>query len=151
MPARRRRSTRGFGLLEAVVAMTILAVTGAALFAWIGQNLEAASRLKQHEARVQQQLLAEALLAAVNPFLNPEGERRLGGAAVVRWRSELAAPMRLSPPTQANESVRWRVGLYRVHVQILHQDSTLSQAFEVLQTGLEDIGSRPNERRVDAP
>ena len=35
----------GFGLLEAIVALALLAGTGIALFTWINQNLDAASRL----------------------------------------------------------------------------------------------------------
>ncbi len=141
---------RGFGLLEALVAMTILAVSGAALFAWIAQNLETASRLQQHETRVQQQMLAEGLVSVVNPFIHPDGERQMGNATV-RWHAELAAPMRLSLPTQPNEPVRWRVGLYKLQVQILSQDAALNQSFELLQTGLEELGVNPNERRPDAP
>jgi len=137
-------------LLEAIVAMTILATGGAALFAWIAQNLEAASRLKQHEARVQQQLLAESLLATVNPSAEPRGERRLGGL-MVRWQSDLVAPVRPSLPLQLREQVRWRVGLYRLRVELQGPDPALDESFEVLQTGLEQLGVKSDGARPDAP
>ncbi|MBT9455983.1 MAG: prepilin-type N-terminal cleavage/methylation domain-containing protein [Burkholderiaceae bacterium] len=141
---------RGFGLLEAIVAMTILATGGAALFAWIAQNLEAASRLKQHEARVQQQLQAESLLATVNPSVEPQGERRLAGL-MVRWQSELVAPLRPSLPLQLRQQVRWRVGLYRLRVELQGPDPALNDRFEVLQTGLEPVGVKADGARTNAP
>lgn len=147
---RSSQGQRGFGLLEAIVAMTILATSGAALFAWIAQNLEAASRLKQSEARVQQQLLAESLLATVNPSVEPRGERRLGGL-MVRWQSELVAPVRPSVPLQLREQVRWRVGLYRLRVELQGPDPALDDSFEVLQTGLEQLGVKADGARLDAP
>ena len=37
---------RGFGMLEAVVALVLFALVGSSLFAWINANLDAAARLR---------------------------------------------------------------------------------------------------------
>lgn len=142
---------RGFGLLEALVALTILAASGAALFSWLGQNLQTAARLKQRQAEVEQLLQAQSMVAEVNPFLQPTGERRAGPLAL-SWRAELISPLRVSQPTEAMESARWRVGLYRLKVQASNADGSVRNDFELLQPGLELMGIvADGARRPDAP
>lgn len=144
----RAQSDAGFGLLEAIVALAILAGTGAALFAWISQNLQAASRIEAEQARVALQLAAQGLVASVNPFSEPEGSRRLGGTTV-RWQAKLVAPLRASVPTQAMEQVRWRVGLYELRVSAKDENTAASAEFKLMRTGLEALGA--SESRADSP
>jgi len=145
---RRPTSAVGFGLLEAIVALAILAGTGAALFAWISQNLQAAARIEAEQARVALQLAAQGLLASVNPFTEPEGLRRLG-ATSVSWRARLVAPLRASVPTQAMEQTRWRVGLYELTVTAKDENTAASTEFTLMQAGLEALGAATS--RVDPP
>ncbi|MDN3920971.1 PulJ/GspJ family protein [Roseateles violae] len=144
------RDIAGFGLLEALVALTILAASGAALFAWLGQNMQMASRLKARQAEVEQQLLAEGLLADLNPFVEPAGERSQGGLKLV-WRADLVSPMRPSQPTRATLPPRWNVGLYRVQVTASNADGSTRTRFEFLQPGLELLGQAAPTRRPDEP
>lgn len=145
---RRPPSVAGFGLLEAIVALAILAGTGAALFAWISQNLQAAARIEAAQARVALQLTAQGLLASVNPFTEPEGSRRLG-ATSVSWRAKLVAPLRASVPTQAMEQMRWRVGLYELTVTAKDENTAASIEFTLMQAGLEALGAATS--RADPP
>ncbi len=97
----RRRSirsaprARGFTLLEAIVALALIASTGLALMAWINTNLLAASRLQQRDAEAQVKLTATQAIQTINPLLRPEGELRLG-QLTVRWRSEAATAATVS-------------------------------------------------------
>jgi len=145
---RRPRSVAGFGLLEAIVALAILAGTGAALFAWISQNLQAASRIEAEQERVALQLAAQGLVASVNPFTEPEGTRRLGSTSV-SWRAKLVAPLRASVPTQAMEQTRWRVGLYELSVTAKDENTASSTEFVLMQAGLEALGAA--QSRADPP
>ena len=147
---RPRVAARGFGLLEAIVALTILAGTGAALFAWISQNLQAASRIEAEQARVALQMAAQGLVASVNPFVEPEGVRRLG-TLNVSWHAKLTSPLRPSVPTQPMESMRWRVGLYEMDVQAADAASGAHTEFKLLQTGLEGLVGTKTKAGVDAP
>ncbi|WP_416234785.1 PulJ/GspJ family protein [Paucibacter sp. PLA-PC-4] len=144
------RRASGFGLLEALVALTILAASGAALFTWLNQSLQMASRLKVRQAEVEQQLLAENLLADLNPFVEPSGERTLGGVKL-SWQSQMVSPMRPSQPTRATQSPRWRVGLYRVQVVATNLDGTIRNQFAYLQPGLELLAPATQSRRPDEP
>lgn len=144
------RRTAGFGLLEAIVALTILAGTGAALFAWISQNLQAAARIEAAQSRIALQMSARALVAAINPFVEPEGTRSFGGIKI-SWRSKLASPMRPSVPTQAMEQTRWRVGLYELDVAASDEISGADTTFKVMQTGLESLTGAQKASAGDAP
>jgi len=69
---------RGFGLLEAIVAVVILGTSGLMLFSWLGQNLATASRVKDAEDRARLQLEAVAWLSNLNPAMESDGERLVG-------------------------------------------------------------------------
>ncbi|MBV8033812.1 hypothetical protein [Roseateles sp.] len=132
------RAARGFGLLEALVALVLLAGTGAALFAWIGQNTRDASRLEEARARAALRLQALALLESVNPQVDPQGERAIAGLQL-RWTSEQTELRRPSVPTQAMEPLRWKVALYRVKAHARQVATGASVDFEVMLPGLEDL------------
>jgi general secretion pathway protein I len=112
-----RHPHQGFGLLEAIVALALLAGTGMALFSWIQQNLDAASRLRGHEQRAQLLLSAQALVETVNPMRTPSGQLDAGDLALT-WQAEPIEPPRanatFNPETPAGP---WQVGLYRLQVQ----------------------------------
>lgn len=140
---------RGFGLLEAIVALVILASAGLALFAWIGQNLTDVRRTEDAQARAALQLTALALAANVNPFAEPAGERRVA-KVVVRWTSTLIEPLRYSLPFAGGGSPRWQVGLYKLDVVGVDESSGTRVQFELERTGLNEIEVAPR-RREDMP
>lgn len=119
----------GFGLLEAIVALSLLAGTGLALFSWIQLNLQAASRLHEHELEARLLLSAQALVATVNPMLTPEGSLETGDLRV-SWRSELIEPVRRNLGFGREATGPFMVGLYRLEVRTsdLRQQAELSYA-----------------------
>jgi len=131
------------------VALTILAGSGMALFAWIGQNLRDLARIEQTQARAALQLAAQGLLAGVDPFQEPAGERSLGGIKV-SWRASVMEPMRPSFPFAGSRSPRWQVGLYRLEVRAVDAARGLQADFNVDQVGLELLDAvRP--KSTEAP
>ena len=113
-----RLGQRGFSLLEAIVAMTILATLGLVLFDWMRQSLDGASRIRAEHVRVEGLINAQALIAAVNPAIEPEGERALGGLSV-RWSSRLVAgpqPLFGQQPERGAAAEGWQAALYEVTV-----------------------------------
>ncbi len=133
-----RSQRRGFGLLEAIVALAILAGSGMALFSWIGQNLRETARIEEAQARAALQMSALDLIEGVNPFLEPKGERKLG-ALQVQWQAQEIEPMRPSIPFSAT-AVRWKVGLYRIDVRAADTSQNLRLDFAVERPGLERLG-----------
>lgn len=108
----------GFGLLEAIVALSLLAGTGLALFSWIQLNLQAASRLHVHELEARLLLSAQALVATVNPMLTPEGSLESGDLRV-SWQSELIEPARRNLGFGRESTGPFMVGLYRLDVRAI--------------------------------
>ena len=87
---RRRRPQRGFTLLEAIVAMVLLAGVGMAVFGWINGNLFSLERVRDANARSAATLNALEYMTGVNPMLTPSGEASLG-AYRIRWSAEPAS------------------------------------------------------------
>lgn len=133
--ARGRAACTGFGLLEAIVALTLLAGTGVALFTWINQNLAAASRLRVHEQRAQLLLSAQALVETVNPMQAPNGQLEAGDLAL-SWHAEAIEPPRANATFNPERpSGPWQVGLYRVQVQARDRNRGTELEFEQWRVG----------------
>lgn len=127
-------ASRGFGLLEAIVALLILATSGLMLFAWINQNLNGAARIKDAETRAQLQLEAQGWVAKLNPAQQPEGELEIAGMQLA-WRSELVEPMRDEFSYGGHIVPRWQLGLYRVKVSARHKGTSLQADWQQLVAG----------------
>lgn len=106
----------GFSLLEAIVALTILATAGLALFAAMNQSVQMAQRVET--ARIADSAVRNAMawMETVNPSTTPEGEQRLGEVSL-RWRSELVEPAR-DAMTGHLQAGLFEVGLYQVTLEL---------------------------------
>ncbi|MGM9516477.1 type II secretion system protein [Roseateles sp. DB2] len=112
---------RGFSLLEAIVALTILGSSAVALMAWLQQSRDTLLRVERVRAEAQLQLDAQAWLATLNPSLNREGDADLGGLQV-RWTSELIGAEHDENDFGGVLQPVWRIGLYRVQAQARRGD-----------------------------
>ena len=137
-PAAGLHRARGFGLLEALVALVLLAGTGLALFSWLQQNLRDASRVAQVEREARLQLNALSAMAAINPMLEPEGEVALEGVTV-SWRAEPAEPVRTNAAFGSAVSGAWRVGLYRAQVRAVDSRADTRIEFEHFLLGTQRL------------
>ena len=133
-PYLRYRRPRGFTLMEVVVALMILATSGLMLFAWVNQNLETASRLRDAQARAQLQIEGVSWLGLVNPSNEPQGERRQGDLHL-SWTSTLVEPPRNEFSFGGGLTPRWELGLYRVHATLKRGESGPSVQWEQLLSG----------------
>src|SRR5690606_38228324 len=104
------RAQRGFSLLEAIVALTILATVGMALFAAMSQSTQMVARAE--DVRLADSALrnAAAWMASVNPAETPQGEQQLGDVTL-RWSAELVEPMH-DATTGYLQPGLYQVGLY---------------------------------------
>ncbi|WP_147653405.1 prepilin-type N-terminal cleavage/methylation domain-containing protein [Vulcaniibacterium gelatinicum] len=126
-----RKRIAGFSLLEAIVALAILAAAGLALFAAMSQSLQMAARAER--AREVDAALRNALawMERVNPMETPQGEQPLG-AFVLRWQAEPVEPPRDGASGYLHPGL-YKVGLYRVTLQLwragrLEREATLRRA-----------------------
>ena len=137
-PAARRsgwaRTQAGFALLEAIVALALLAGTGLALFSWIQQNLQSASRLRLHEQEARLLNSAQGLVQLVNPMARPEGALDAGDLRI-QWRAELLEPERRNHTFGDLAEGPFRVGLYRLDVQARDLRQQVEVRFTQWQVG----------------
>lgn len=128
----------GFALLEAVVAMALLAGTGLALFAWINQNLQQASRLREREQQVRLELTAQQLVQTVNPMRSPSGRLDIDGVSV-EWTSRPLQPPQRNATVRQLASGAWSVGLYALDVTVRDEKTGIEAKFERWQVGAERL------------
>ena len=121
-------------MLEAVVALTLLAGTGVALFSWINQNLQTASRLRLLEQESRLLLSAQTLVDTVNPLLTPTGRLEVGGVSV-SWQSEALEPPHANAAFSEGITGPWQVGLYRLRVQAQDSVQGVALTFEQWRIG----------------
>jgi len=136
-PAPPRQS--GFSLLEAIVALTIFSICTMALYGWLSVNVNALSRVEARAAAVRDGRTALAVLEAVNPMKEPEGERALPGGLQVRWTSKEVQP-RQSGKGPAGNTLVFDLALYEVTVTVLRAGREVNR-FAVRRAGWETARS----------
>lgn len=140
---------RGFTLLEVIVALVILSTSGLVLFGWINQNLATATRLRESQARSQLQIEGVSWLATINPAIEPEGEREMGGLRL-SWRTTLVEPMRTEFTYGGSLLPRWMIGLYRVNASITRMDGGVRAEWEQVATGWRPVFAVPAPAKAGA-
>ena len=130
-------------MLEALVAMAVLAVVGTTLFSWINQSLSTASRLQQLDAEAQLRLTGQALAAGINPLQQAAGLLDVGSLQL-RWTSEVLAPLRSGPAGPEGLVMgRWLTGITLLHVTVFDAGSGARISFDllrpVIQVRFEDL------------
>lgn len=128
----RRSRSRGFSLLEAIVALAIVASAGLALFAAMNQSIQMVRRAEA--ARLSDSAMRNALawLETINPGQTPEGEERLGDV-VLTWRSEPIEPPRDAAMGYLQAGL-YQVGLYDMTVD-LQIDGAAPTSFHLRKVG----------------
>ncbi|MBB5745327.1 type IV pilus modification PilV family protein [Brevundimonas variabilis] len=112
---KRRRS--GFSLIEALVALTIAAVTLAAIFELQVQMVRGQQRAVEAMEQVAAQENALALTRDINPMVSPQGEIRLPEGDTISWVSEPLGLPRQNAGFPAENGI-YQVQLFRLTVRI---------------------------------
>ncbi len=133
----------GFGLLEAIISLALLAGTGLALLNWIQQSLQSATRLQQAEKEARLLLTAQALMELVNPAERAEGSLEAKGISV-SWQSQAVETPRLNTAFADGMSGTWQVGLYRLAVKARDDELAVSISFYQMRTGLKSLSQVGN-------
>jgi general secretion pathway protein I len=127
------RASTGFTLLEAIVALAILASLGATLFAWVNSNIMALSRVKDVNARSDAQVNIVEFMGGVNPMERPQGVADFGP-----YRINWAAARQTDPQDNAGYPAGaglYQVALYATRIRVLRADETEWFEFTLRQVG----------------
>lgn len=114
----RGRRQAGFGLLEAIVALTLFAGAGMALFSWINANIARAAQLQERSESAQAQLLVLAWVQALNPAQQPSGSADLGPGVHIRWSSQQTSPRQQAAPPPGGVSSPFELAMFEVQVTL---------------------------------
>ncbi|HLH91731.1 MAG TPA: prepilin-type N-terminal cleavage/methylation domain-containing protein [Xanthobacteraceae bacterium] len=131
---RNRRSSGGFTLVEVVVALAILALSGSVIFGAIGNALWS---VREANSTARAGLLAQSLLARIGADLPLRtGETAGEFPQGFSWR------VNLQPYGDANDRAQWPIGAYAVTVEILWRDGagTHSLVVKTLRLGRREQG-----------
>ena len=131
--------SRGFSLLETVVAMTMLATVGMALFGLFNGNLLTWTRAEAVAKQVPAARHAMEMLATVNPVETQAGEFAVDGHRV-RWKAKLVEPARRGQSPRG-EPGRYELGLYEISFRIDDGRRALG-AWRLRQVGWRVAGGR---------
>jgi general secretion pathway protein I len=127
---------QGFSLLEAIVAMVLVATTGMALFAWINTNLISLGRAHAVTERAEAITNALAYMEHVNPAEQPEGRVTLGQLEL-EWQSKIIEPLKdgANHPMGLSD---YQVGLYDMQVELQQEQKQLA-TFVLRQVGYRQV------------
>jgi len=132
---------KGFTLLEAIVALILLATIGMALFSWINTNFISLYRIQQSQYRNEAIRNALAFIKTINPLERPQGEETLG-VLTFRWQSE-AAKLPKDGISPTGGVGLFQVALYDVKMEVSNQSEILAR-FTVRQVGYQQVRELPD-------
>lgn len=126
----------GFSLLEAIVAMTVMATSLLALYGWLSSSTIALKRVHAQSQALEDARTAVALVETVNPMLEPQGTREIEGITV-RWESGPIADRR-SGRSRAGSATAFDLALYDMKVEVMRGPRTVKE-FHVRRAGWESV------------
>ncbi len=145
MPLKTPHSTRpaekGFTLLEAIVALTLLGLALVPMLSFISESAGQLARVADTNERSLAVQSAVALLDPINPMETPQGEESIGHELTVRWSSNVAIPPNDGPQIGMGLP-GFRVGFYDVRVSLLRRDDPWFE-FDLRKVGYQKIASNP--------
>lgn len=112
-----RRIREGFSLIEALVALTIAAMTLTAIFELQQQMIRGQRRAADALEQVASQENALALTRDLNPMAQPQGVIELPDGDTIRWSSDPKTEMRTNAGFPTGDGM-FQVQLFTVTVEI---------------------------------
>jgi general secretion pathway protein I len=130
-------SQRGFTLIEAIVALVLIATTGMALFSWINSNIITLNRVQLANAQSIATANVLDFMAGINPMVAPQGQATLGDYRI-KWDSTVAEPPRDGAGYPYGVSL-YQIGLYQTRVNVMQADSQPWFDFTLMQVGYKRV------------
>lgn len=132
--APRRLAQQGFSLLEAIVALTVMATCLLALYGWLFTSTFSLNRARDSALALQDARAAMALVETVNPMAQPNGSREISSLQV-RWKARPLTDRRIGM-SRAGTPTQFDFRLYEMNVEVLRNNAVVT-AFNVRRTGWE--------------
>ena len=137
MRLRQRARQKGFTLIEAIVALVLIATTGMALFSWINSNIITLNRVQESNAENAATLNVVEYMNNVNPMTAPEGKADLG-AYRLGWKSEASTEPRDGASYPFGISL-YQLGMYQTKITVQKSDGAFWFGFTLQQVGYKKV------------
>lgn len=137
MNQRPRRKQHGFTLIEAIVALVLIATTGMALFSWVNSNIITLNRVQENNAKNDATLNAVEYMHGINPMTSPQGQASLG-AYRLTWNAEATTEPRDGASYPVGISL-YQFGMYQTKIAVQKSDGQFWFAFTLQQVGYKKV------------
>lgn len=128
--------SQGFTLLEAIVALVLMATTGITLLNWINTNLQTIQRLQHLQQRHEAIRNALVFMDNINPMEQPQGEETLG-IYTFNWDTTVLEFPKRGVDTAGAKST-FDIGLYETAVKISTAGTQVAQV-TIRQVGFKQL------------
>jgi general secretion pathway protein I len=136
-PMTRNARQKGFTLIEAIVALVLLATTGMALFSWINTNMITLFRIQEINAENEATVNAVEFMNSINPMTTPEGAAPLG-AYQLHWKATETTPPRDGAGYPYGTSL-YQLAMYDTQVTLEKPDGQTWLNFTLAQVGYKKV------------
>ena len=133
----RQHKQRGFTLIEAIVAMVLIATSGMALFSWINSNIITLNRVQEINNVNAATVNALEYLNTVNPWTNPEGQASLGTYRIT-WKAVQTTEARDGAAYPYNIGL-FQLNLYQTKVTLQGANGQPWFEFSLQQVGYKKV------------
>lgn len=130
------KKLHGFTLLEAIVALVLMATTGVTVLSWINTNLLTLQRLQQIQQRHEAIRNALTFIDTRNPLEQPQGEETVG-IYKFSWNATVVEPPK-SGADASGAKTTFEVGLYDTRIKVSSQEILLAE-LTVRQVGYRQL------------
>ena len=127
---------KGFSLLEAIVAMTILATSGLALFSWFSVSYDGLIRLEEIQENNEVMDDLYAYFATLNIQEETAREIEINGYKI-SWRANLIEPKQQGRSLLGGLS-NFDLGLYMVSIEVKKRDQLIGD-FHIRRVGYQRV------------
>lgn len=128
------KQQRGFTLLEAIVALSVLAMTAMALYGWLNSSLVLLKRVDDVYQSIEAVESALDWVSTLDPYERSQGEQEMAGA-LVSWRFVPLGAAHLARDMHGNISVN-DAQLFTAYISISRDGEQLAN-FELVRLGLQ--------------
>ena len=109
-------SSRGFTLLEAIVAMVIVSVLSMSLYSWLNVSYVSSNRAIEALDVTDVVVSARAYIEKINPMAQPDGTYQLG-EYYIKWSSTPITD--IAPAYNGGSPGLFDIALYQVDVELI--------------------------------